>query len=113
MLVPAITGLAFIAYKHPLGFRKIALGIAIIISCILVGLIAYNYGSMESYIDSLYNNIQTSANNETLEFSINGLHRSKEIIKGAFIIYLLSMAYLAFLYFLPHILGISFGKTKT
>ena len=113
LLVPAITGLAFIAYKHPFGFRKIAFGIAIGISCVLLGLVLYNYGSMVASIDYLYDHLNSSSNDKSNEFSIISLYQSKRIINTAFGIYVLSLVYLAFLYFLPNILGIPVRKTNT
>ncbi|MCH7973889.1 MAG: hypothetical protein IIA48_10890 [Bacteroidetes bacterium] len=113
ILAPAITGLAFIAYKHPIGFRKIAFGLGIIISLILTVIFAYNYGTMLANINFLNDQILTTKNVDDFIFSINSLNESKNTINVAFVIYIISMIYLTFLYFLPNILGITTDKPKT
>lgn len=112
ILVPAITGLAFVAYKHPIGFRKIAFGLGIIISLILMGIVTYNYGTMHSNINFLHDQILTATDVDNFIFSINSLNDSKNTINLAFGIYIISMIYLTFLYFLPNILGITTDNPK-
>jgi hypothetical protein len=108
LLVPAITGLAFIAYKHPLGFRKIAIGLAYLLTLFLICIFAYSYGSSSSSVSYLKEQLQSSPNDKisSFEYNINNAFRCKEVTNTTIVVYFISMVYLAFLYFLPYILGI-------
>jgi hypothetical protein len=106
LLVPAISGLAFLAYKHPLGFGKIAKVLAIAISLIIFGILSYYYGKIIADINILHKNLTTTNEVRYYLDNINSLYESKSAINTSLLIFLATMFYIMILYTLPLIVGI-------
>ena len=113
LIVPAASGLAFLAYKHPKGYGKLAIGIAIVTLTVGLVIIAFNLGAIASTSSSLSRSLAN--NNQAMlkdvEYDITHLQEYITTIKTTFIVLLLINTYSSLLTYLPKILGLKIGKT--
>lgn len=99
LILTFISGITFIAYRHPDGFHRIYIGLVFVSSLILAIVIAYNSG-VKSCQDVVYN----SLSNPTRD-SLNVLLSQKNIASDIVIpVWFLFLIYINILLWLPDIL---------
>jgi hypothetical protein len=101
-----ITGLAFVAYKHPKGYKTIFYVLLSISLITFVALISYNYG-----ISTAIWNIPTLSNEEGYKNIYETLKQKEVSYSWLIIIFILFTAYLFILYHLHRILKNSVIQT--
>jgi hypothetical protein len=106
LIVVVASGLAFVAYKHPEGYR----GMLIFVLPVLVmgGLLvlAIKIGHLNDRIKSTYYELQHVRQNtlsDQLAYQIGKLYEVRQSLKLFLIYYISGFAYLVFLLFLPEI----------
>ena len=105
LILSAISGCTFIAYKHPAGYRRI-------IDAIrphtfwLLSLVGWFIGSITSSSRHLKQSLSEDPKHtsESVSYSINSLYSDVTIIIWAIGIAVVSAPYLTFLYYLPRFL---------
>jgi hypothetical protein len=104
--VVVASALAFVAYKHPEGYR----GMCIFVLPVLVmgGLLvlALKIGHLNGRIKSTYHelqHVQKNALSDQLVYQIRKLYEVRQSLKLFLIYYISGFAYLVFLLFLPEI----------
>lgn len=107
LILAAVSGLTFIAYKYPKGYERISKPIVIFTCLCFVGVFAWFLGTMHSNIRWLQRELENSPKEEISEISsqITGLNHSWTFLLWAFVIFVIVIGYLIFLYYLPNILG--------
>ncbi len=106
LIVAAVTGLSFIAYKHPNGYKKIFTSIMPLAIMALLMVLALNLGKLHSSIriagEMLLEN--PDATIQSASFSITSMNNSLDNILVVVVVGLFVIGYLFFLYKLPSIL---------
>ena len=112
IVVSIITGISWIAYKHPNGYKNIFRVVLPIILLYSVGGICFNVGSLGEGINQLSKELarQPDASTTSIKFTADGLSKNFNMIMKIFIISLGVVGYMIFLYFLPSILEINHIK---
>ena len=107
LIVAVASGLAFVAYKHPEGYRRMfifALPV-LVMGGLLV--LAIKIGDLNGRIKSTYYELQHSpkdALSDQLAYKIRKMYEVRQSLKLFLICYISGFAYLVFLLFLPEIL---------
>lgn len=107
LIAAAITGLTFIAYKHPKGYQRI-FNILLPISIIApVVIIVANLGGASSNINHLAKELASEPNQpiQEVSFSITNLQQNERTVIITLAVGVAVIGYLTFLFFLPRILG--------
>ncbi len=114
LIVAIITGLSWVAYKHPKGYKKIFYAIMPLIIMVLLMGVAANIGSLASGISWLSGEVakQSGANITMIKSIADGISRDFNMLWKIIVIALVVIGYMIFLYFLPNILGISSNEEK-
>ena len=106
LIVVVASALAFVAYKHPEGYR----GMCIFVLPVLVmgGLLvlAIKIGHLNGRIKSTYyelQHVQKNALSDQLAYEIRKLYEVRQSLKLFLFYYIFGFAYLVFLLFLPEI----------
>lgn len=109
LLVPFLTGLTFVAYKHPLGFRKIASGLIVASLVVALGVLAFYYGASIVSIGQLKHKLDSSPQDSlsSIDYAINTLDSAATIVNRMLLIVVAVLAYMTFLRKLPNILGLA------
>ncbi len=108
LLVPIVTGITFIAYKHPVRFKKAAIPLVIVISFNSMIKLASTLGSSVSCIQILNETLVRSPNEKisTVGNPITSLSANLDTFKWTILTAVASLSYLLFLYWLPRILNL-------
>jgi hypothetical protein len=103
-----------LAYKHPTGYKNIAIPFIILISLGAIFYYFYLYGSVSYLISSLKESLDGTPNNNisSIGFKIESLYKYFNNFEYVFVVSSLSIAYLVFLIFLPNILGTQKSKKR-
>ena len=106
LIVAAVTGLTFIAYKHPNGYKKIFWNITPLATMVLLMILAWNFGQLHSSIRITGEKLieDSDAKIEDASFTITSMNDSLDNILIAVVVGLFVIGYLFFLYKLPTIL---------
>ncbi len=107
LLAAAVSGLAFVAYRYPHGYRSLAIPLGAVTTMYCVSAFAFRLGGLEQGIRSLNDRLRERASDplSTVDHLITGLDHNRASMSRLAIICLLVLAYLALLWFLPTILG--------
>jgi hypothetical protein len=54
LILAILSGLTFIAYKHPLGYKRIAPSLMVVTAMIAISIIAFNFGGLQNAIEHLH-----------------------------------------------------------
>lgn len=105
----ALSGLTFLAYKHPAGYKRIIFIIAPFVLFILFMKLLWNIGGIYAFIDISYNEIQRYPNDLLKDhtFAIEQMFLLKESLKVFLFYFIPILFYLVFLLFLPRLLGLT------
>jgi hypothetical protein len=108
LILAMLSGLTFLAYKHPDGFRRIGLILALPTVLLPFCYIVWQLGSIYSGIRLLGEKVsQTSGDKvEVFRSSIESLNNHLTCLSWAVVFTLAVGAYGAFLWFMPQILGL-------
>ncbi len=104
----ALSGLTFVVYRHPDGYRRIFLVVLPVCLFLAILICSDNLGYGLAMITSLHDDLQRNPNDplNAHSFAIQQLYEKRELIK-TFLMYLMpAIGYLIFLRFLPDILGL-------
>jgi hypothetical protein len=96
----ALSALTFVAYKHPIGYQRLAMPLRIVVPALFIAVVVWDVSSMQTF-GSVYEFIDFSKIKEARTAA-----ESMRFLNGyIFTAYILGMIYLEFLGFLPLILG--------
>ena len=113
LILAVVSGLAFVAYRHPNGYEKIFIPSITLTSMAIIFVLASNFGTMHAHIRLLKDDV-IERPEETIQqaaaFSINELNNAYDNILIVSTVGVAIIGYLFFLYKLPVILGIKSGK---
>jgi hypothetical protein len=106
LIVVVASGLAFVAYKHPEGYRGMCIFVlpVLVIGGLLV--LAIKFGHLNGTIKSTYYELQHAQKNalsDQLAYQIRELYEVRQSLKLFLIYYISGFAYLVFLLLLPEI----------
>lgn len=107
LILAAVSGLTFIAYKYPIGYKRIVIPIIIATSSCFICMLAWVLGTTHSNIRILRYQLENCPEKEISKLSseIIGLNSNLTFSLWAIVIFVLIVGYLIFLYYLPSILG--------
>jgi TRAP-type C4-dicarboxylate transport system permease small subunit len=109
-----LSGLSFIAYKHPEGYRRIF--VVVFPICVFVAFIIceYHVGYIYAVIGSAYDDLQRypDAALKDHAFPIQELYAKREFVRTFLMYFVPAIGYLAFLRFLPEILGLGRSRDR-
>jgi hypothetical protein len=112
LVLAAVSGLTFLAYKHPRGYKCIALPIMVSGIMATSMMLAWNGGRLWSCIggiaDKLVEKPDQSLNN--IQFMIHDMIECRNLLAKIVIVFVPSIAYLLFLWHLQSLLGVKKDK---
>jgi flagellar motor component MotA len=116
LIVVVASGLAFVAYKHPEGYRVMFIFVlpVLVIGGLLV--LAIKIGHLNDTIKSAYYELQHAPKNalsDQLADQIRTLYEVRQSLKLFLIYYISGFAYLVFLLFLPDLLKLAKDRHHT
>jgi len=105
LILTAITGITILGYKHPPGYRRLAIPLITIISTTSCLLILFNCVAIWSAVGFLSEALSNQPGEplKSQAYSIRMLLKSRQFITTAIAIWIPSIAYLIFLWHLPKI----------
>jgi hypothetical protein len=108
VVLMAVSGLTLVAYKHPAGYQRIVTGIAVPLVIGIGIIVAFNIGKIMASIDFLDSKVSRSPDDPigTVADSIREVRDAIRVAKRVYWIAVVVSAHLAFLWFLPQILGL-------
>ena len=106
-MLAAISGLTFIAYRHPNGYKKLVTPMLILGLVITLGILL---GAMTTLLNGVSRMAEALARNPDLSLkevrsTITMLVEDKDVIQKIILFAVPSVAYLTFLWHLPKIVG--------
>ncbi len=112
LILAAISGVTFVAYKHPNGYRTIAKPLISITIVLCFFLVIWNLAGLTTNIRILKKNLDTNSDAKISESSylIESMNQNLNSIIKAFIVVISLDGYLMFLWFLHPILGLQKEK---
>jgi hypothetical protein len=114
IIVLILSGLGFVAYRHPKGYKNIFYPAVIVTFFTVVSILAFRFGGMMTSVNHLVSLSNTYPKEfSSLSFSIQSLNVDITAIKSAVFIGGLVLVVLVFLFLLPHILGIDTHNNDT
>jgi hypothetical protein len=107
LIVTAVSALAVVAYRYPLGYRKLAGALGTIVTLYSGGTILFRLGRMRSVIHTLDESLKAQANEPLshVGWMITGQEQDAVSIRRIMVVWVLVLGYFAVLWFLPTILG--------
>ena len=116
LIVVVASGLAFVAYKHPEGYRVMFIFVlpVLVIGGLLV--LGIKIGHLDGRIKSTYyelQHVQKNALSDQLAYQIRKLYEVRQSLKLFLIYYISGFAYLVFLLFLPDLLKLAKDRHHT
>jgi nucleoside permease NupC len=111
LIAAAVSGLAFVAYKYPLGYRKLAIPLATVIALLSLYGVLWVVGYISSQITSLGDRLKQHPSDSLAEhdYLITAMNQKAALLGKLVVISTLILAYLTLLWFLPSMLGITLG----
>ncbi len=111
LIAAAVSGLGFVAYKYPLGYRKLALALGISIALFSLYAVLFGVGYVSSQITTLGERLRERPSEplSAYDYLINGLNQKAAWLAKIVVVSALLLGYLTLLWFLPSILGINQG----
>jgi hypothetical protein len=108
VVLAIISGITFIAYKHPKGYKKILTAITTPLVVVVTSIIASNVGGIVITANQLSWQLAKRPDEKITDLSIyiNNLQNSVNYAGLTIMVALCVAGYLTFLYFLPDILGL-------
>ena len=105
----ALSGLAFVAYKHPEGYQRMFNYALPPLAMLALVITSFQIGALESGISAAYDNLQRYPNDPLKDhaFPIQSMHDNLHFLMTFYLYCLPSLAYLIFLRFLPQILRVT------
>jgi len=115
LIVAAVSGLTFVAYRHPNGYKKLFTALVPIASMALLFVLGMNLGALSSGIRSVGKDLTTApeAKIQNSSFSITNMNESLDNIIMAVVVGFFVIGYLFFLYKLPTILESNKNEKNT
>jgi len=109
LIAAAVSGLAFVAYKYPLGYRKLALPLGICVAFFSLYAVVYGVGYVRSQISALGERLRERPSEplSAYDYLISGMNQKVAWLAKIVVVCGLILGYLALLWFLPSILGIN------
>ncbi len=109
LVLAAISGLTFIAYKHPDGYKNLATPMLIVGLMIALVSVATKMGGLWWLIGNIAEELVKKPDQSLadVEFTIRRLAESKDDIQKILAVALPTIAYLVFLWHLPNVLGVN------
>jgi hypothetical protein len=116
LIIVVASGLAFVAYKHPEGYRVMCIFVlpVLVMGGLLV--LAIKIGHLNGGIKSTYyelKHVRKDVLSDQLAYQIRKLYEVRQSLKLFLIYYISGFAYLVFLLFLPDILDLAKDRHHT
>jgi hypothetical protein len=113
LLTAAVSALAFVAYKHPVGYRQLAVPLITVTALSALYGVVWGVGYVTSQIRSLGERLkeQPSEPLSSHDYLIRGMNAKVAWLTRIVVVSSILLAYFALLWFLPRILGIDVGRT--
>lgn len=108
LVVALVTGVTFVAYKHPRSYRKFYDPLSITVLAILAGRIIYGIGFGNGFNSAVF-----AVRDLNKGVFVNTPPYPSESFFVAFVLPILILLYLRFLLFLPSILDLEKDETKS
>jgi len=106
LILAALSGLTFVAYKHPSGYKKISIPLSLTIVLMVILIISYSSTGILTLIVRLKENLDLFPDN-TLKSElnlINRLYHYRNLFLYVLLVSAVTLGYLFFLYHLPKLL---------
>jgi hypothetical protein len=106
LVLAALSGLTFVAYKHPRGYRKMSKPLALSVSLLAIAVLSFTLGGTLAAIGTLKDHLDVFPD-QTLkseEYCINGLYDDRNLALVVLVVTAATLGYLYFLSCLPRIL---------
>jgi hypothetical protein len=115
LIVAAVSGLTFVAYRHPNGYRKIFSALVPVASMAMLSVVGWNLGALGSSIQSVGKALKNNPEEkiQSSSFSITSMNESFDYIIIAVVVGFFIIGYLFFLYKLPTILEANQNEKDT
>ena len=115
LIVAAVSGLTFVAYRHPHGYRKMYSTLIPVASMALFTVLAWNLGGLTNIIRSVGKELKNNPEEkiQRSSYSITSMNENLDYIILAVVIGFSVIGYLFFLYKLPTILGTNKNEENT
>jgi hypothetical protein len=113
LILAAVSGLTYVAYKHPAGYQRLAMGILGVLGLAAMGILAYAFGGMWSMAGGLHDRLSdTTATLASEAFAVKTLYSGTRLTGIVLIISALVFYYLLLLTQLPAILRTADSQKK-
>ena len=114
LVLAAVSGLTFIAYKHPGGYKNIATPMIMLGLMITLVLVTYNISSLWWGVGILSEELAKRPDQslKDTQFTIERMAKSRDSVEKILVVALPSLLYLIFLWHLPKVLGVNKGKGR-
>ncbi len=115
LVVALVSGLTFIAYKHPVGYKKIYTLLIPVSFVPVIIILSYNLGALYSSIRSIGNDLLEKPDEKIslLSHNITRMNESLDYILLSAVIGFVVIGYLMFLHKLPVILETNSNEENT
>lgn len=106
LILAALSGLTFVAYKHPRGYRRISIPLGVVVLMLAIWVLSLTSGATVSSIGSLKEDLDHFPDRtlKSEEFSINSLYQCRNRMIVVLMVTVATLGYLYFLSCLPRIL---------
>lgn len=107
LVLAIVSGFAFLAYRHPTGYRMIVTFVALICSLPTIGYAAFHLGMLRTGIRILGEDATRTQGDmiEVYKSSVESLNANLTTLTWVLGVTAAATLYLAFLWFLPRIIG--------
>jgi len=106
LVLAALSGLTFVAYKHPRGYRRISIPLGRSVLLLAIAVLSFTLGSIFMAIGSLKDSLDDFPDQtiKSAQFTVNSLYDDRNLALVVLVVTAATLGYLYFLSCLPRIL---------